>query len=253
MNFISFLLWLRVATLGLASVKAFVVTTSFDSRTFFHVRRSQPSYFSARLYLNEPYDIEAASVKLSWENADESSQKPILDLSSRDLSPEDAAAAKREEEDTSDWDQGQRWKKTQEKLSDLGFSETDTDFLKKCPQLLRLETGTVIPTAEWIVNEFGIEYGQSEPKFLCYPVDDVTYGLDLMSTMMMTPDARPSCLAMPALFLSMIEEGIRERAVKEALGMASDATYRASQNVAGNAMASLKQLKNRKLGGLGGG
>ena len=68
-----------------------------------------------------------------------------------------------------------------------------------------------------------------------------------MSTMMMM-DAKAACQAAPALLLSGIEGGIQEKAVEKALGAASAATSKASQSIAGDAMAAIQVLKKRPKG-----
>eukprot|EP00980_Cylindrotheca_fusiformis_P008130 scaffold1727_cov133-Cylindrotheca_fusiformis.AAC.33 len=194
----------------------------------------------------EEYDIESASVQLMWERTQESGSRPLLDFSSRSASLEelDSTTTTPPFEGNGAWCQGQRWTRTREGLNELEIEVNDS-FLAKCPQLLRLNPSMVLETAKWIVDEFGIDYVRSEPRLLSYPLKDVEYGLDFMSTMMMA-DAKPACRASTALFLSSIDGGIQEQAVKVALGAAGDATSKASQTIAGDAMTSLKKLKDRK-------
>jgi hypothetical protein len=191
------------------------------------------------------YDIEAASNKLTWETLEESSSRPVLNLSSRDDSPEDTVS---EIKDTPEWDEGQRWQITEDGLSDIGVEKTDS-FLEKCPQLLRLKPSVVLETADWVVKEFSVEYLVSEPRLLRYRSVDVSYGLEFMSTMMMM-NAKPACMGAPELLLTGIEGGIQEQAVYKALGDAADATSKASQTIAGDAMASLKSLQKQRRKGL---
>jgi hypothetical protein len=150
-------------------------------------------------------------------------------------------------DDTSEWDQGQRWDITKQGLSSqLSLDVNEDALLQECPQLLRLEPSMVLETAEWIVQEFGVSYLQlAPPRLLSFRSTDVAYGLEFMSTMMMA-NAKGACLAAPALLLSGIEGGIQEQAVKNALGAAGDATTKASQRIVGDSMATLQQLQQQK-------
>ena len=197
---------------------------------------------TVRLYQTRlfAFDVESASAKLLWETFNESSSKPVLDLSGREASPE---AVSNHISDSSEWDQGQRWKVTEQGLKDMGVATES--FLEACPQLLRLETELVLETAEWVIQEFSTEYLQSEPRLISSPMTDVSYGLKFMSLMMMMP-AKPACRAAPALLLAGVEGGLQEQAVAKALGQAGDATRQANQKIAGDAAASLNELKKRR-------
>ncbi|CAJ1951872.1 unnamed protein product [Cylindrotheca closterium] len=207
---------------------------------------------------NSGYDIEAASVKLVWEKLQESSSRPVLDLSSRDASPDDSAttgtATSSDDASNEEWASGKQWQATKEALIELGISiDDETIFLKQCPQLLRLDTGMILETAEWIIQEFGgADYfakQPSSPKLLSYCLVDVQYGIEFMSTMMMN-DAKPFCKGSSDFFQTAINGGIQERSISNALGAAGSATYQANQKVAGDTMSSLQSLKNRKTKGL---
>ena len=191
------------------------------------------------------FDIEAASEKLTWETIEFSNNRPVLNLSSREASPEVVVSKNVE---SNDWNRGQRWEITKKGLTGMGIENTES-FLIKCPQLLRLQPSMVLETAEWIVKEFDLTYLVSEPRLLGFRSTDVAYGLEFMSTMMMT-NAKPVCATAPDLLLNGIECGIQEQAVKIALGSAADATSKASQTIAGDAMASLKKLKKQQRKGL---
>ena len=201
----------------------------------------------------------AASKRLGWEIDDEISQKPILDLSMRNEEFNHGGHSKRIEDDTSDWDRGQRWKITLEILSNLCLQNSTGDIatatatiqeksiLKICPQLFRLEPSSIQKTAQWIIDEFGIEYLKTSvlihnPVILSYKQDDAVYGLEFMSMMMMM-DAKTACAASPALLLQGINGGIQERLVGDALGAASNATSKAAKSIASDNMASLRQLQ----------
>lgn len=124
------------------------------------------------------------------------------------------------------------------------------EILQHCPQLLRLDPIMVTETAEWVINNFDVEYLESEWKLLSYPVDDAAYGLDFMATMMMmtgNPDAvRTLCSQSTAMLLQGIEGGIQERAVQSALGAASEATSKASKSIASDTMESFRQLRSSR-------
>jgi len=209
------------------------------------------SFFSDGIY-NEKFII-AASKKLGWEINEETSQKPLLVLSSRDNSPEDYPVDDDVIKDTSDWDQSQRWKVTVENLSNLGVqnitsTRQESHILENCPQLFRLETAIVQETAKWIIDEFGIQYLQTSvlidnPIILSYKKEDFIYGLKFMSTMMMM-DAKPACIASSTLLLQATQGGIQERLVSAALGAASVATSKATKSIASDTMESLRKLRS---------
>ena len=207
--------------------------------------------FSSRnkVCLSATYDIEAASEKLLWETVEESSRRPVLDLSSPDFPPEDNDAAPGKMMDTSAWDQGQQWHVTKQGLQDMGVIP-DESFVTQCPQLLRLEPSLVLKTAEYVIQEFSREYLEREPRLLSFPSKDVSYGMEFLGLMMMIKDAKPLCAAAPEMLLTGIEGGIQEQAVKNALGSAATATTKASQTIAGDAMTSLKNLQQQKRKGL---
>jgi hypothetical protein len=198
---------------------------------------------------NDEEFIVAATQKLTWEINERTNEKPLLDLSSRDTSPVDYDPSEEllTTEDTSDWDQGQRWKITLQKLSELIDTVDEDVILERCPQLFRIEPVIIEETAQRIIDEFGIQYLQSSvlndnPIILSYKANDVVYGLKFMTTMMMT-DAKPACAASSALLLLAINGGIQERAVSTALGAAADATSKANKSIASDTMQSLRQIR----------
>ena len=226
-------------------------------------RRTPRNFYSA----SNDYDydsqlIDAASILLEWERIEERNVRPTLNLSARDESPEeveDGSSAATKATTGEDWDQGQRWEVTLQGLIDIGLFVSDdkgdqlTEFLTNCPQLLRLDPTMVLETANWIVKEFNIGYLESEPSLLSYRCNDVKYGLEFMSMMMMMPSleaTKTACMSSPKLLLAGITGGIQEQYVKTALGKASDATRDANQRIAGDMMSSLNQLKNSKKKGL---
>lgn len=199
---------------------------------------------------HQHYDIESAAKKLVWEKLKEANSRPVLNLSSRDASPEESTTINTSSTINTDgcesWSQGQLWKDTIEGLNKLGIVDVDESlYLQNCPQLLRLDPSIVLETAEFLIQEFGVEYVKREPKLLGYQPDDVKYGIEFMSTMMMQ-DAKPHCVISTEFYLNAIDLGIQEQAVKIALGSAGEATSKASQTIAGDAMASLKNLKEKK-------
>jgi hypothetical protein len=193
---------------------------------------------------NKGYSVETALAKLSWETFEEANARPVLNLSSRNASLEENKPSVHEE-DTSGWDQGQLWEETQKRLQALGFADVSS-LLPRCPQLLRLQPAMVLETAEWVIKEFGNKYLESEPRLLCYRPEHAQYGLEFMGIMMMTDDAKPACRASPALLMSGIEGGIQEQAIKSALGAAGSATSKASQTIAGDAMAAVQALQKHQ-------
>jgi hypothetical protein len=188
------------------------------------------------------YDVEAASATLLWETLQETKSRPLLNLSSGEASPKDDREVSI---DTSEWDQGQRWRVTEKGLKEIGISTES--LLDKCPQLLRLDPTMVLESAEWLIQEFSVGYIQTEPRFLSFPQHAISYGLEFMSLMMMMP-AKSAVMAAPQLLHAGIEGGLQERAVENALGAAGDATNNANQKIAGDLKGSLDVLfKTKKL------
>lgn len=230
-----------------------VVCPLYSASGFFgHIQHSQQHHIQRQRLeglklwaadAKNEYNVEAASVQLTWERIQSSNSRPILNLSSLSASLEESKE-ERNIESPELWGQGQRWMRTKEGLEKLEI-EADNSWLQSCPQLLRLDPLMVLETAEWIANEFGIDYLKSQPRLLSYSVQDVEYGLQFMTMMMMT-DAKPVCRASSDFFLSAIDGGIQEQAVEVALGAAADATSKASQTIIGDAMTSLKTLRKRK-------
>jgi hypothetical protein len=190
---------------------------------------------------SDVYDIAAALVKLPWEVLEDLNRRPILNLSSRDQA---SANDETEYDSTSCWDQGQRWSETKRGLQERGISADDA-LLERFPQLLRLDPFMVLKTADWVIQEFGTGYLESEPRLLTFREEHAQYGLEFLSTMMMM-NAKPICQRSSALMLSGIDGGIQERAVSSALGAAGAATSQASQAIAGDAMVALRSLQNLK-------
>ncbi|VEU39410.1 unnamed protein product [Pseudo-nitzschia multistriata] len=213
--------------------------------------------------VGEPLDpklVAAASEKLAWELTEDRRQKPILNLSSRDASPEETQGKEDECENISEWDRGQRWKISLGYLSDLGVDVDATRaahngheeilgaaMLENCPQLVRLKPEAIRDTAEWIATEFGLGYLKDSvlPQhsvLLSFRSSDASYGLEFMGLMMMG-DARPACSASPAFLVTAIEGGLQERTVGKALGAAGEATSKASRSIASDTMESFRQLR----------
>ena len=203
--------------------------------------------------------INAASKKLDWEITEERSQKPILNLSLRDVSPEETTNNTDDDDDLLEWNRGQRWSISVKYLSELGVfanngpssapDESDSVLLKNCPQLFRLDPSIIQGTAQWIISEFGLRYLQAavirdgNSILLSFQKEDAAYGLEFMSVMMMT-DAKTACAASSAFLLEAIRGGIQERAVSAALGAAGNATSKASKSIASDTMESFRQLRD---------
>ena len=212
--------------------------------------------------------VEQAKVQLNWEKIQSTNNRPILNLSMRDASPEEQPPSQQSLSTSYEWESGQRWKETIAGLrsDDLNCSITDEiGFLRHCPQLYRLGTSDILETARWLKQEFGEGYLSSssspsttdepttttmDPRILSYKVDDLQYGLEFIGVMMMMPDSPDVVKSMfmksPDLFIEAVEGGIQERAVSSALGNAGKATYSASQSFASDAMSSLRQLKETR-------
>jgi len=209
--------------------------------------------------------VEAAVQKLVWERLEDQQNRPVLNLSERDASVTDedssSSSASSEDEDTSAWDEGQRWRETEQQLMQLlldGCSEDDDNnddnnsigfLLDTSPQLYRLKTAQIVETATWMSQEFGTAYVFEEPRLLTYRRSDVEYGLTFIGIMMMLQNhpekVKAACQSAPPLLLSAVDGGIQERSVSKALGEASNATYQTNQRIAGDAVATLKTIKNK--------
>ena len=208
---------------------------------------------------------DAAAQLLPWEQLASAQDKPILNLSGRDDSPEDTPVQKKNRAlNTSAWDTGERWQNTWSHLCEVlplllltsssvsqeEYSEDGASlFVTQCPQLLRFESDHIRETASWMKDAFGeataTQLIQAEPRFLSFRSNDVAYGVEFMATMsMMTPElCRQTCAASPAFFMAGIEGGIQERTVHSAWQSASQATQQATQRIVGDAASSAQALK----------
>ena len=217
----------------------------------------QSSSTAAEKEANDDEFYEAVACKLAWETLEEANARPVLNLSGRNDSPEIHSQPEQQDQDQKDslaeWKQ--KWQtKTLPGLLGLGIQieNHESDFLGKCPQLLRLDPALVLETATWFVEEFGCSYISKEPSLLSFRQADAAYGVEFLGTMMMVGNekAKLACAASPALLRSGIEGGIQERAVERALGAAGQATATARQNMAGDAMQTLRHIQNQKSKGL---
>ena len=109
---------------------------------------------------------DAAAQLLPWEQLASAQDKPILNLSGRDDSPEDVNnSQKKRVLDTSAWDTGERWQNTWSHLCEVlplllltsssvsqeEYSEDGASlFVTQCPQLLRFESDHIRETASFI-------------------------------------------------------------------------------------------------------
>jgi hypothetical protein len=185
-----------------------------------------------------PVDIEAATVKLIWEDLLERTSRPVLDLS---MTNESILIPKKQQQiDTSDWDQGQVWCDTQAGLNSLGI-EYPNILLQHCPQLFRLATQQVLQTAEWVASnkELGIDVIMQEPRVLSYPFKDVEYGIEYLQ--IMTMFKIPFQMLLPLLIDGIIG-GLQERAIQEALSDAAEATYSTNKRIAGETASVVKAI-----------
>ena len=207
---------------------------------------------------------EAAAAPLGWETLEESSARPVLNLSRRNDSPEDYIPKDKVEDDASssssslpmeNWDE--QWQQeTCPGLVDLGILPADDNakqqqlaLLDKCPQLLRLPPTLILETASWLVDKFSPRYAAMEPRLLSFRRADVEYALEFLGTMMMMSNTNAvvaACAASPAFLLSGVEGGIQERAVEKALGAAGSATTAANQKIAGDAVQAWNQIRQQQ-------
>ena len=245
---------------------AFLLRPSIPSKTPFSqsIRYYQQKRQSTTLTTTRHPLADAAAELLPWEQLASAQDKPILNLSGRDDSPEDTPIQKKNRAlDTSAWDTGERWQNTWSQLCEIlpmlvtssSFSQEEysedgaSRFVTQCPQLLRFESDVILETASWMKDAFGeataTQLIQAEPRFLSFRSHDVAYGVEFMATMsMMTPEmCRQTCAASPAFFVAGIEGGIQERTVQSALQSASQATQQATQRIVGDAASSAQALK----------
>jgi len=222
--------------------------------------------------------LEASNEKLLWEVVREKEQRPVLNLSARDLSPEDVDEKQqqqqqqsKEESSSPHRENGEVWKTTQMQLTKMGlFSSSSSSsnggkdedssssssitrhkLLHSVPQLLRLDTTMVMETAQVLLEEFHIPPAlllQESPQLLSFPPEDVRYGVEFLSLMMMMPSnlVLSTCQRTPALLRGGVEGGLQERTVQKALGAAAAATTSANHRIAADAVATLDQLRRTK-------
>lgn len=229
-------------------------TTSFDTAPTFSIISGRGSLETTTgIFLSSsssefPFTlIQAAKTKLLWETLQERQDRPVLDLSARDVSPE------QEEQNESDdrWKDGHFWSETKRGLLEIVDQQHGEDafslMLESTPQLMRLEPSMVLETARVLQQTYGINV-MDEPRLLTFKLCHVEYGIEFLSTMMALDldSTKRACSASPQLLLGGIEGGLQELAVKQALNAAADATSKANQKVAGDAMKSLKNLKEKK-------
>ena len=199
--------------------------------------------------------IDAASVPLLWEEIENREAMPVLDLSNRDA---DMFASQRNNQggestdDNSKWRDGTQWTETRHRLQEMGVITSDEQakaLLRAVPQLLRIDTDVILDSASTVIDLLDSRCILREPRLLCFRKDDLLYGVEFLSTMMMAPSQSfvlTACLASPALLLSGAEGGLQERAVERALGAAGDATGYANKHIASDAAASLKAFQKRR-------
>ena len=207
--------------------------------------------------------LRSVSQPLLWETVAKQEERPVLNLSARDASPEAAVSMSKDGNDTnnsvpsaadeseelSEWASGTIWEKTNQALGDLLDLTTCESYLSACPQLYRLDSTSVVESATLLTQEYGLTEAvlSIEPRLLAFPADDIAYGVRFLSTMMMMPPdlALGACRASPELLLTGIEQGIQERAVQKALSDASTATSDASKKIAGDLAATYNQIRNK--------
>jgi len=215
--------------------------------------------------------VTLASKKLEWEKLEDRSQKPLLNLSLREASPEETLI-NTDGDDVLEWNRGQEWTVTVKYLTELGVfpqeelfpvstelsspsltslspTSSSSILLRNCPQLFRLNPSVIEETARWIIDEFGLPYLKAAVMrdrnsiLLSFRKEDAAYGLEFMSVMMMM-DAKQACAASSAFLLEAIRGGIQERAVSTALGAAGSAASKASQSIASDTMESYRKLRD---------
>eukprot|EP00978_Attheya_sp_CCMP212_P029669 scaffold106101_cov24-Attheya_sp.AAC.1 len=217
---------------------------------------------------NVELHVEAAKRKLPWEIMQEKEQRPVLNLSTRQVSPEQLSVE--EEEDAAitlissqGWEDGTVWCNTRTQLEEImGVISSHDDssiveWLGVVPQLLRLDTTMVVETARVLLEELEIPCDllrQEAPQLLAFPPNHVRYGIEFLSIMMAMPhdlaQIKRLCAQHPSLLQSGVEGGMQEKFVQNALGSASDATQSAQQRIAGDTASTLNQLKTKRTKGL---
>eukprot|EP00550_Attheya_septentrionalis_P004267 CAMPEP_0198297850 /NCGR_PEP_ID=MMETSP1449-20131203/38570_1 /TAXON_ID=420275 /ORGANISM="Attheya septentrionalis, Strain CCMP2084" /LENGTH=317 /DNA_ID=CAMNT_0043998937 /DNA_START=109 /DNA_END=1059 /DNA_ORIENTATION=- len=205
--------------------------------------------------------VEAAKQKLPWEILQEKEQRPVLNLSARQVSPEQLSVEEEEEDSTllssQGWEDGTVWCNTRKQLEEIVgvISSNDDDnnddsiiveWLGVVPQLLRLDTTMVVETARVLLEELEIPcelLRQEAPQLLAVPPNHVRYGIEFLSIMMAMPhdlaQIKRTCAQHPILLQSGVEGGMQEKFVQRALGSAADATQSAQQRIAGDTASTL--------------
>lgn len=211
--------------------------------------------------------IQKAEEKLVWEILEEQKNKPVLNLSVRDASLEDEpklSTFKETETSEQEWIDGGIWYHTLNGLKEIGvFQLEDTDqgiddcilqLLRAAPQLLRLDTNTVLETASILKDEISLgscwnHIVLEQPTLLTFPPKHVRYGVDFLITMI-SPLPLPMIQSMyqsnPQLLLSGIEGGLQEQSVGNALQDALAATSSANKRIVGDSINLRKSIKNKK-------
>ena len=199
--------------------------------------------------------IEAASVPLLWEEIENREAMPVLNLSNREADPFSSQQSSQGDgessDDNSEWRDGTQWNETKQRLEKMGVISSDEQakaLLRAVPQLLRIDADVILDSASTVIDLLDSRCIRQEPRLLCFRKDDLLYGVEFLSTMMMAPSQSfvlTACLASPALLLSGAEGGLQERAVRRALGAAGDATGSANNRIASDAAASLKAFQKR--------
>lgn len=215
-----------------------------------------------------PFDIsdylEPAKEMLLWEKIEENANRPVLDLSLRDLSLEEmSTAAASSEKNMVEFDiDEQQWAGTKELFIEVGILSENGEghallqqVLQSAPQLLRFDTQQINATVRYLLDEIRISptlLVKESPNLMLYPLDDVQYGVEFLATMMMMSSdlVMLTCRSSPTLLITGVESGLQERSVQAALKSASDATSAATKRVAGDLKASMDELQKRKKKGL---
>ena len=217
--------------------------------------------------------IKMAEQKLPWEVAAERQSRPVLDLSGgrsgindSDLTLSDAASTggerqmhkneikDNEDDDAVDWMAGSAWRETRQALVKIAILSEATEelFLSKCPQLVRLQMGDVIETANFLVDTIGMSPSAiaQNPTLLSYPAHLFPGAMEFLSNMMMLPQPMISslCRTNPDLLIGGLDGYIQEQSVKNALGSAGDALYGVGRSVANDVGKTMRDRRDSPKG-----
>lgn len=207
------------------------------------------SNHQSKIFSPAPDDILAAQALLHWEEIEASMKAPLLRLSHANgnlmISNFEAGESFSVEasHENQAWMDGSNWQHTRRGLFEIGIMETES-FLCIAPQLLRLDSTTVLSCASYIIKEFGLSTILQEPLLLTFREDHICYGISFLENMMSSNrrGVRALVLLKPKLLVVGVEKGIDEKLVAAALGAAGSSQLSAQMAVARDVVEEARKI-----------